>query len=91
MTQKKSAVSSVAGALSSANAENYAVRKVKTTYGIAIRNCTNVASALAGGLPTRYSITSRAVNVNVTSVCILRYTPISGATMTANFIATGVN
>src|SRR5690349_2606182 len=61
---KRSAVTGVAGALSSANAENYAARKVKSSYGVAVSNCTGVASALAGGLPASYTITSLAVTVD---------------------------
>ena len=88
---KNAAVKGVAGALSAANAENYAARKVNGTYGVAISNCTNVANALAAGLPASYSITTLAVAVNATSSCTVTYTPSSGATVTATFNATGIN
>lgn len=88
---KNAAVKGVAGALSSANAENYAARKVKSTYGVAITNCTSVANALAGGLPAGYTITSLSVTVDITSTCTLTYTPSSGTTVTASFLATGIN
>lgn len=87
---KNAAVKNVAGALSSANAENYAARKVKSTYGVVISNCTNVANALAGGLPASYTITGASIAVNATSTCTLTLTPSSGATVTATFIATGI-
>ncbi|HEX2548733.1 MAG TPA: prepilin-type N-terminal cleavage/methylation domain-containing protein [Gammaproteobacteria bacterium] len=78
---------SVAGALSSANAENYAARKVKSTYGVAISDCTQVANALAGGLPGGYTISTKAVTLNNTSICTLTYI---GSTITASFLATGI-
>ena len=88
---KNAAIKGVAGALSSANSENYAARKLKSTYGVAISNCTNVANALAGGLPSGYTITTQAVTVDITSTCTLTYTPSSGTTVTASFLATGIN
>jgi prepilin-type N-terminal cleavage/methylation domain-containing protein len=87
---KTAAVQGVAGALSSANAINYAARKANASNGVAISNCTNVASALAGGLPASYAITTGNVSVNSTTVCVLTYTPTSGATVTATFSATGI-
>jgi MSHA pilin protein MshA len=88
---KSAAVRGVAGALSSANAENYATRKLNGTYGVAVSNCTNVASALAEGLPTSYSITPAAAAVNATVTCTVTYTPSSGTSVTATFLATGIN
>ena len=88
---KNSAVKGVAGALSSANAENYAARKVSSSYGVAVSNCTNISGALAGGLPSGYTITAAAVAVNATVTCTLTYTPSSGATVTATFLATGIS
>jgi MSHA pilin protein MshA len=84
----QAATNGVAGALSSANAINYASRKASATNGIAIANCTAVAGALAGGtLPSAsYTITSLAVTVNTTSNCVLTG---PGGT-TASFTATGI-
>jgi MSHA pilin protein MshA len=82
-----SVVKGVAGALSAANAENFAVRTEKTTNGSAIANCTDVGSLLQGGLPSGYTITSGAIAVNVTATCTL--TGLGGNTST--FTATGVN
>ncbi len=63
----------VAGALSSANAENYAARVERSTNGIPIPNCTAVASMLVGStLPSGYSIVSSSVPVNTSVSCILQ-------------------
>jgi len=87
---KNAAVAGVAGALSSANAINYASRSENATKGIAVPNCTALSGALAGGLPSGYVITSLVVAVNATVVCTLTYTPPSGTAVTANFTATGI-
>jgi len=85
---KIAATRGVAGALSSANAENYVARKVRSTYGVPIANCNSVSNALAGGLPTGYSITAASVGLNTTTTCTVTY---SGTTITASFLATGIN
>jgi MSHA pilin protein MshA len=85
---KAAALNGVAGALSSASAINYAARKVSTSKGNAVTNCTDVATALQGGLPTGYSITAAAVGVDSTVACTLTQTN-GGATTT--FSATGIN
>jgi MSHA pilin protein MshA len=78
----------IAGALASANAENYAVRVEKSTNGGAVANCTAVASLLQGGtLPAGYTITAASVAVNVTSTCTLT----GPSSTTATFSATGIN
>ena len=87
---KTAAVNGVAGALSSANAINYAARKENGTKGVAVTNCTNLSSALAGGLPANYAITAGAVAADATINCTLTYTPTSGTAVTATFSATGV-
>jgi MSHA pilin protein MshA len=85
---KVAGVKGVAGALSSANSENYAARKVRNIYGVAISNCVGVANALSGGLPVSYVITSKSLSLDVTSACIVTY---RGTTISASFIATGIN
>lgn len=88
---KNAAVAGEAGALSSANAINYAARKANATKGIAVTNCTSLSGALSSGtLPTGYTITAATVAVDATVVCTLTYTPTSGAAVTASFTATGV-
>ncbi|MES2218521.1 MAG: prepilin-type N-terminal cleavage/methylation domain-containing protein [Pseudomonadota bacterium] len=84
---QSSAVKGVAGALSAANAENYAVRTEKSTNGAAVANCTDVGNLLQGGLPSGYTITSAAVSVNVTLTCT-----VNGLNSnTATFNATGIS
>ncbi len=80
------ATQSVAGALSAANASNYASRKVNSSLGVSVANCTDVSSALQGGLPSGYTITSAAVAADATVTCTL-----SGPSSTsATFSATGI-
>ena len=86
---KAAALTSIAGSLTSASAVNYASRKANSSYGNAVANCTDVATALQGGaLPSGYSITSAAIAVNATTSCTLTQTATSN---TATFSATGIN
>lgn len=87
---KAAALAGIAGSLSSASAINYAGRKVSTTKGVAVANCTDVANALQGGLPTNYTITPAAITVDTTVSCTLTQT-LNGVTATATFSATGVS
>ena len=84
---RAAALNGVAGGLSSASAINYASRKVSTSKGNAVANCTDVATSLQGGLPSGYTITSLAAGVDVTVTCTLTQTA-GGAT--ATFAATGI-
>jgi MSHA pilin protein MshA len=77
----------VAGALSAANAENYAVRVEKNTNGAAVTNCTSVSNLLQGGLPSGYTIVALAVGLNATVTCTLD----GPSSSTATFSATGIN
>lgn len=90
---QKAAVKSVASALSSAAAVNYASRKANVANGVAVTNCTGVAAALQGGaLPTNgsmtYTITAAAVAVDASVSCTLS----DNATTpnTATFTALGI-
>jgi MSHA pilin protein MshA len=65
------ATAGVAGALSSGAATNYGARKVNSTKGVAVANCTDVGSTLQGGLPTGYTITAAAVAVDASVTCTL--------------------
>ena len=76
----------IAGALASASAINYAARKASSSNGVAIANCTDVASALQGGLPTGYTITSAAVAANASVSCTLT----GPSSTTATFSAIGI-
>lgn len=82
---KIAAANGVAGSLGSASAINYASRKVNGAKGVAVVNCTDVAGALQGGLPTGYVITSLAVAVDASVSCTL-----TANTKTATFTATGI-
>ncbi|MFT7724185.1 MAG: type II secretion system protein [Roseateles sp.] len=91
---KLAAVNGVAGALSSASAINFASRKAKGETGTAttnktipIANCTDVAGALQGGLPTGYTITAAAIAADVTKTDCA----VSAHGKSANFTATGIN
>ena len=84
---RAAALNGVAGGLSSASAINYASRKANSTKGNAVANCTDVANALQGGLPTGYTITAADVTADNTVACTLTQTT-GGATTT--FSATGI-
>ena len=81
------ATSAIAGALSAANASNYAARKLSTSLGVAITDCTDVANALEGGLPTGYTITSASVTADTTVSCTLN----GPNSSTSSFNATGIS
>jgi MSHA pilin protein MshA len=81
------ATTAIAGALASANASNYGARKLSTSFGIAVANCTDLSGALQGGLPAGYTITSAAVAVDTTVTCTLT----GPGSTTATFSATGIS
>lgn len=81
------ATNAIAGALGAANASNYAARKLSASLGVAITNCTNVANALQGGLPSGYTITSAAVAADADVTCTLT----GPSSTTATFNATGIS
>lgn len=83
---KTAATSSVAAALSAANSINYIARKANATKGVAISNCTDLSTALQGGLPTGYTIGSLAAAVDTTVSCTLT----GPSSTTATFSATGI-
>lgn len=80
------ATTAIAGALSAANSSNYAARKLNSSLGVSVTNCTNLANALQGGLPANYTITSASVSVDATVSCTLT----GPSSTTATFSATGV-
>ena len=80
------ATTAIAGALSSANASNYAARKLSSTLGVAVSNCTDVGSALQGGLPSGYTITAGAVSADTSVSCTLSCPSSTSATFTATGI-----
>ncbi len=84
---RQSATDGVAGSLASASSTNYAIRNGYTTKGVSIGNCADLANALAGGIPTGYTITSTAVTNGATATCTLT----GPGTTTANFVANGIS
>lgn len=93
---KVAALNGIGGALSSASAINYAARKANSANGVAVANCTAVANALQGGLPSGYSIDSAALTADTTSTtCVVRQSGSTAAvgtspTVAVNFTATGI-
>ena len=81
------ATNAIAGALGAANASNYAARKLSGSLGVAVTNCTSVSSALQGGLPSGYTITSAAVAADTEVTCTLT----GPSSTTATFTATGIS
>jgi MSHA pilin protein MshA len=82
-----SATNAVAGALAAANASNYAARKLSSSLGVAVANCTDLANALQGGLPSGYTITSATVAADANVTCTLTGPSSSSATFTATGIS----
>ena len=81
------ATTAIAGALSSANASNYGSRKVSSSLGIAISNCSDVANTLQGSLPSGYTITAGAVSADTSVSCTLT----GPGSTSATFTATGIS
>ena len=84
---RAAALSGVGGALASASAVNYAARKANAAKGNAVLDCTDASTAVQGGLPTGYTITSAAVVADASVTCTLTHTA-SGNTTT--FSAVGI-
>jgi prepilin-type N-terminal cleavage/methylation domain-containing protein len=81
---KTAALQGVAGAATSAMNVNYGARKVNVLKGLAVTNCTDVASLLQGGLPSGangYTVTAAAIAADATVSCTLTQTS-GGATAT---------
>ena len=86
-TAQSNATTAVAGALSAANSVNYAARKLSASFGVAIANCSDLANAMQGGLPSGYTITAAAVAVDATATCTLNGPGSTSATFSATGIA----
>jgi prepilin-type N-terminal cleavage/methylation domain-containing protein len=79
------AVQGVAGAISSASAVNYASRKISTSKGVAVTDCSNASDLLQGGLPSGYTVGAAAIAADVTVNCV-----VSKGTTTANAPVVGI-
>ena len=66
---QQAATDGVAAALGSASAINFAARSANAANGVAVADCQNVGNALAGGLPTGFTITSAAIGANAAVQC----------------------
>lgn len=83
------ATQGVAGALSSGNTINYAVRSLNGASGVAMGNCQNASAVVEGGLPVGYAITAAAVAVGTTATCTLTNAS-AVPVITTTFTATGI-
>lgn len=81
------ATNAIAGALSAANATNYAARNANTSLGNTVADCTDVGTLLQGTIPTGYTITSSTVGAGVSVTCTLT----GPNATTATFTATGIS
>lgn len=86
------ATQGVAGGLSSASSVNYAARSVKgSPTGNAVANCTDVATSLQGGaVPSGYTLTGGSVTAGSSVTCTLTNGNVT-PTVTASFVAIGIN
>lgn len=85
---QQAATDGVAGALNSAAAINYGVRKANATKGVAVANCTDVANAMQGGMPAGYTITGAAIAVDASVSCTVTRTATGE---TATFVGIGIS
>lgn len=83
----RAALEGVAGALGSANVGNYGARSLHPGSGVAITDCTQVASAVEGGVPTGYLITAMAITAGSSVSCTLSS---SSTSATTTFAVTGI-
>ena len=83
---QKAATEGVAGAISSGMSVNYGARKVNSTKGVAVSDCTHAGLVLDGGLPTGYTASGGAVATDGTTTCTLT----GPKSTTANFSAVGI-
>ena len=79
------AIKGVAGAATSAMNVNYGARKVNTSKGQAVTNCTDAGNLMQGGLPTGYTITAAAIAADASVTCT-----ITKGTYTATFTGIGI-
>lgn len=80
-----SATTAISSALSAVNARNYGVRKIHTSHGIAVTDCSDIANTMA--LPDGYSITAGPVATDKSVSCTLT----GPNTTTSTFTATGTS
>jgi prepilin-type N-terminal cleavage/methylation domain-containing protein len=79
---KAAALQGVVGGIASASSINYATRKISTSKGVAVTNCSDAANFMQGGIPTGYTVTAAAITADATVACTVTQTS-GGATATA--------
>ena len=79
------ALKGVVGGINSASATNYGARKAAPAKGVAVANCSDIASLLQGGLPTGYTVTAGAIAADATVACTVTQTS-TGDTATASVV-----
>ena len=67
----------LAGNMSSASSINYAGRKANSSYGVALTNCSQIGNLVAGGLPSGYTVASKALASDTPNTCVLTQTATS--------------
>ena len=77
---------SIAGALGSASATNYALRSGYSTKGSAVGNCSEISNLLQGGLATGYTASAVAITAGSTASCTLT----GPGAQTASFVGHGI-
>lgn len=85
-TSRQNSTESVAAALASASAENFAKRTANGALGSTVANCTAIGALLPTGLPAGYVISSLAIANGAAATCTLTGT---GGT-TATFRGLGI-
>lgn len=85
---QEASVSAIAGTLGVAAATNAAARHANSANGNAVADCTDVATALAGGLPPGYTITPAAIAAGASVTCTLT---LDAGGQTANFVGVGID
>lgn len=80
-----SATTAISGALSAVNARNYGVRKIHTSHGVAVKDCSDIASSMS--IPDGYTITAGSVDNDKSVSCTLT----GPNTTTSTFTATGIS
>ncbi|GMR20971.1 MAG: hypothetical protein BMS9Abin36_1569 [Gammaproteobacteria bacterium] len=84
---QQAATDGVAGALNSAAAVNYGVRKANSAKGVAVTNCNEVQNALQGGIPAGYTVAAAAIVADASATCTVTRTATGE---TANFTGIGI-
>jgi MSHA pilin protein MshA len=82
---RQAATEGIAGALGAASAINLATRTIRPTAGVAVDDCVDIASALDGGLPGDYTITTPDA-IGGTTTCDVTHNDGGAATFTGHGI-----